>query len=183
MIIGPEVVAEDESTAPVPHDRADLSGGGSGDGRHDVVAPRHVAEVASHFRLASTRLVRRLRQEAATGLPLSSLSALAVINARGPLSLGAIAEIEGVTPPTVTRITQRLEKDGLVERSTDRDDKRFRYVRVTREGRALLVRSRDRRNAWLAERLATLSPDDLEAVDRVARLAERFVSEPDGADR
>lgn len=140
-------------------------------------------EVASSFRLTSTRLVRRLRQESATGLPLSSLSALAAINARGPLSLGALAEIEGVTPPAVTRIAQRLEKDGLVDRMTDPDDKRIKYVEATDAGRALLTRSRDRRNAWLAERLATLSAEDLRAVERVAQLAAMFVSEPEETDR
>lgn len=144
---------------------------------------QHLTEIASSFRLAATRLVRRLRQESATGLPLSSLSALAIINMRGPLSLGALAELEGVTPPTVTRIAQRLEKDGLAERRTDPDDKRIKYVQVTEEGKALLTRSRDRRNAWLAERLATLSPDDLRAMARVAELASMFVSDPDGPGR
>lgn len=103
-----------------------------------VVRERDLVEIASSFRLSATRLVRRLRQESDTGLPLSSLSALAVINVRGPLSLGALAEIEGVTPPTVTRIAKRLERDGLVERSTDRDDKRIKYVQVTDDGRELL---------------------------------------------
>lgn len=143
-----------------------------------TVVPAHVAEVAAGFRLAATRLVRRLRQESATGLPLSSFSALAIIDVRGPLSLGAVAELEGVTPPTVTRIVQRLENDGLVERSTDPDDKRVNYVRATTAGSTLLSRSRDRRNAWLAERLADLDPADLHAFERVAELAGLFVKDP-----
>lgn len=144
-----------------------------------------MAEIASGFRLAATRLVRRLRQEAATGLPLSSLSALAVIDARGPLSLGTLADLEGVTPPTVTRIVQRLETERLVERTTDPDDKRVNYLRATEAGRGLLARSRDRRNAWLAERLAALEPADLAAVERVIELASGFVADPqqDGSER
>lgn len=140
--------------------------------------PGQLTEVASGFRLAATRLVRRLRQESATGLPLSSLSALAVINTHGPLSLGTLAELEGVTPPTVTRIAQRLESDGLVERTTDPADKRIKYVRVTESGASLLAGSRDRRNAWLAERLRDLDPVDLAAVERVIELAEQFIADP-----
>ena len=85
-----------------------------------------------------------------------------------------LAEIEGVTPPTVTRIAQRLETDGLVERTTDVDDKRIKYVATTASGAALLARSRERRNAWLADRLARLDEDDLAAIERVVELMEDF---------
>ena len=132
------------------------------------------ADLAGRLRLSSTRLVRRLRQESATGLPLSALSALAVIDVRGPMSLGTLAEIEGVTPPTVTRIAKRLEADGLVERTTDVDDKRIKYVTTTPSGAALLARSRERRNAWLADRLARLDEKDLAAIERVVELMEDF---------
>src|SRR4051794_23475019 len=52
------------------------------------------AEIAAQLRLSATRLHRRLRQEAGSGLSPSQGSALAAIGKLGPLTLGALAEHE-----------------------------------------------------------------------------------------
>lgn len=122
-------------------------------------------ELAARLRLATARLARQLRQQSGSGLSLSLQSALAAIDVRGPLSLGELAAIEHIAPPTVTKFVARLEENGLVERRRDPDDRRVTLLSVTAEGRAQLDTSRRRRNAWLALRLAELAPED------VARLA------------
>ncbi|HTN99420.1 MAG TPA: MarR family transcriptional regulator [Microthrixaceae bacterium] len=124
------------------------------------VAAVDVAELAARLRLSSTRLARRLRQEAEIGLSPSMLSALAVIAERGPLTLGSLAEIEAVAPPTVTKVVQRLEAAGLVDRITDPEDRRVRYVECTGLGSELLRTSRERKNAWLANKLETFSDEE-----------------------
>lgn len=91
------------------------------------------------------------------------------------MNLGTLAEIEGVTPPTITRIAQRLENEGLVERTTDAEDKRIKYMGITPQGAALLARSRERRDAWLAERLGGLDAGDLRAIRQAVALLESFV--------
>ena len=55
----------------------------------------------------------------------------------GPLSQREIAERIGVEPPTVTRMLQRLELAGLVERSPDARDARVVQVSLSAHGRAL----------------------------------------------
>ena len=117
------------------------------------------AEMAAHLRLSATRLARRLRQESGAGLTSSQLSALAVIEHHGPLTLGAVAEHEGVAPPSITRVVGRLEADGLVVRHTDPDDRRVTRVTVSGRGAALLAESRRRKTAWLTSRIAALDPD------------------------
>ena len=117
------------------------------------------AEMAAHLRLSATRLARRLRQESGAGLTSSQLSALAVIEHHGPLTLGAVAEHEGVAPPSITRVVGRLEADGLVVRHTDPDDRRVARVTVSGRGAALLAESRRRKTAWLTSRIAGLDPD------------------------
>src|SRR5262245_621979 len=119
----------------------------------DVASDVELAELAGRLRLATTRLARRLRQEADAGLTPSQLSALAVVDPHGPLTLGALAEIEQVAPPSATNVVANLEAEGLVERTADPTDRRFVLVAITGAGRALMDRSRQRRTAWLAGRL------------------------------
>jgi DNA-binding MarR family transcriptional regulator len=123
-------------------------------------------EIAASLRLSATRLARRLRQQSDAGLTPSQLSALASIQNEGPLTFGALAEHERVSPPTVTRVVGKLEADGLVERAVDPDDGRIWRVSTTPAGDALLAEIRKRKNAWLAARLAQL--DD----EQRARLAD-----------
>jgi DNA-binding MarR family transcriptional regulator len=133
--------------------------------RAEVAAVPDAAAMAERLRLSATRLARRLRQEASTGLTPSQLSALAQIDHHGALTLGALAERERVAPPTITRVVTKLEAEGLVSRQPSVEDRRVVKVVVTESGADLLARTRRRKDAWLAARLA-----DLDAPDR-ARLA------------
>lgn len=120
----------------------------------------------ARLRLAVVRLARRQRQRADTGLSLGLQSALAVVDTNGPLTLGELAAIERVAPPTVTRIVAKLEDAGLVERGGDPADGRRVVVAITPAGAQRLAESRERRNAWLSEQL-----DRLPAADRRRLLA------------
>lgn len=118
----------------------------------------------ARLRLAIVRLARRQRQQSGTGLTPSLQSALAVVDARGPLTLGELAAIEQVSPPTTTRIVAKLEEMGLVERTADPDDRRITRVDATDHGRSQLAESRERRDAWLRDRLAELAESDVAAL-------------------
>ncbi len=132
--------------------------------------------IAGRLRLSATRLARRLRQEAQTGLTPSQLSALTAIDRHGPLTLGALAEHERVAPPSVTRVVAKLEQDGLVTRRRDAEDRRVTRVVVTSRGRTLLNASRRRKTEWLTTRLGQLDPDErrrlAEALDVLDELTE-----------
>lgn len=118
-------------------------------------------ELAGGLRLSVTRLARRMRQAADMGLSPSLLSALAVVHVHGPMTLGALADHEGVSPPTVTKVVNRLEEHDLVERTVDEADRRVCRVVTTSAGEALLDSSRERKNAWLVELLAALDDEQL----------------------
>ncbi len=129
--------------------------------RQDIDTP----DLAARLRLSTTRLARQLRKASDTGLTPSQYSALITIEHHGPVTLGALAAHERVTPPSITRIVAKLEEDGFVRRATDATDRRVGRVAVTPKGASLIARSRRRRNEWLAARLGDLPADD------VARLA------------
>ena len=119
-----------------------------------------VAEVAARLRLSTTRLARRLRQQAGTGHTPSQLSALATVDHHGPLTLGALAEHERVAPPSITKVLAKLEAEGLVERAIDADDRRVQRVSTTKAGRDLIAETRRRKTTWLTARIQELPADE-----------------------
>src|SRR6266511_4882243 len=110
-------------------------------------------DLVESLRLAVGRLARRLRQQNEGEITASQFSALSSISHYGPITLGKLASVERLRPPTVTRMVSALEESGLVQRRADTDDRRICRVEVTTLGRDLLERSRTRKDAYLATRL------------------------------
>jgi DNA-binding MarR family transcriptional regulator len=140
------------------------------------------AGVASGLRLAVNRLARRLRQQAAGQITASQLSALASVALHGPVSLGELAAIEQIAPPSMTRIAARLEEAGWVERKADAGDRRVARVAITTAGAELLAESRSRRDLFLAERLSGFSADELAALEAAVPLLARLAGEAPARD-
>lgn len=131
----------------------------------------------TQLRLVVMRLARRLRQEAGSDITLSQLSALATVAQRGQVSLRELADVERITPPSMTRISTHLEERGLVTRTVDAADRRVAHLAITDSGRQLLAETRSRRDAYLARQLRALTPEDLEALARALPILERLISE------
>jgi DNA-binding MarR family transcriptional regulator len=134
------------------------------------------AEVAGRLRLPVTRLARILRQQDQLGLTPTMTAALATIGREGPLTLGALAASEQVSPPTITRVVSKLEAAGLVRRRPDRADGRVTRVELSAAGRRQLEAGRIRRTAWLSTRLRDLPPEDLVRLEQAAAVLERLTS-------
>src|SRR5207302_7724568 len=117
-------------------------------------------------------LNRRLRAEGDIGLSPSATAALSSIGRHGPLSLGELAAMEGVKPPTITATLSALEADGLVAREADVRDRRITRVTLTSRGRQRLERSKRRKTAYLASRLERLDERQLEELDSSLALIE-----------
>lgn len=131
-------------------------------------------ELATQLRVVFARGSRRLRQEAAKTLDLSpTLSiALATLDRGGPLTPSELAARERIARPTASRLITRLEQRGLVERAPDPADRRSCIVSVTGAGRTLLAEARERKDAFLEDRLASLDPADRALVARAADVLE-----------
>ena len=131
--------------------------------------------MADRLHSAALHLLRRLRAEDdPLGISPPRLSALSVVVYAGPISIGELAATEGVRPPTMTRLVDGLERDGLVTREPRADDRRTVAVRATRKGVRTLTRGRTRRVKVLAEQLETLTHEDLSALARAADVLERI---------
>lgn len=135
-------------------------------------------ESASRLRLALMRLARRVRHEALGGdVTQSMLSALAVLDRHGPMTLGELAAAERVQPPSMTKIVARLEEAGLVIREVDPRDRRVAWAQVTHPGHRFVERSRSRGSAYLARRLRTLNDDERAVVEAVIPVLERLLED------
>jgi DNA-binding MarR family transcriptional regulator len=88
-----------------------------------------------------------------------------------------LAERERVKRPTATRVIARLTEAGLVERTTDPEDRRCALISLTAEGTALLRRVRARKTAYLARRLHELDADDTRALERAADVLEQLLED------
>ena len=134
--------------------------------------------LASTLRLSVMRLARRLRSmRADTSLTLSQLAALATLERHGPLTPGELAAHEKVQPPSMTRLLAVLEGADLVTRTAHPTDGRQVVMAVSPAGQALLREDRRRRDAWLAQRLRTLDPDEVAVLDRAAAILDRLANE------
>jgi len=134
-------------------------------------------DLATHLRLAVTRTARRLRQEAGGGLSPTLTAALATIDRHGPLTPSELADRERIRRPTATRLVARLEADALVERTADPADGRSSLLAVTSAGKVLLGQLRTRKDAYLAQRLRSLDPDDRATLARASEILERLLED------
>lgn len=132
--------------------------------------------MAHDLRLAVMRLSRRLRsQRADTSLTLTKLAALSTLRAKGPLTPGELAAHERVQPPSMTRVLATLEEAGLVARTKHATDGRQVIVAVTDKAVALLDDEIRTREAWLAQRMNELSPEDRDQLRRASTIIERLL--------
>ena len=134
-------------------------------------------ELASRLRLNINRLHRRLRQESLAGLSPAQASALGAVNRLGSPTLGELAAIEQVQPPTMTRIVATLTDSGMVTRVTDVADRRSARVRITPAGKRSLERIRTLKNAFLTRRLADLNPAEQARATELIALLEHLLGE------
>jgi DNA-binding MarR family transcriptional regulator len=133
-------------------------------------------ELASRLRSSVARLARRLRQEGMVHEEASpsQLTALATLFRSGPMTIGELASVERVKPPTMTRIVAALEERGLVRREPSPQDGRIVRLAVTDEGRRAHEDYRKRRDAWLRRRLAGLDPAERDTLAWAAEILERL---------
>lgn len=142
-----------------------------------MAKPASPDELPARVHSAALHLLRRLAQEdRSSGVSPSRLSALSVLVFGGPRTIGALATMEGVTPPTMTRLVAGMVADGLVERMPDESDRRIVHVAASDRGRALLLAGRDRRVATLATMMAPLTPKERRRLDTAAAIIEHMLT-------
>jgi DNA-binding MarR family transcriptional regulator len=125
-----------------------------------------VLAIASQLRPVLLRLHRYLRNEAhELGVTSTQASLLGAIQRSPDIGLVELAQREHMSAPTLVSHIDKLEAAGFVARSrTNPADRRRVCLTVTEAGSQIVQTLRERRTAWLATRLETLSLEALAAV-------------------
>jgi DNA-binding MarR family transcriptional regulator len=139
--------------------------------------PSGAEELADRLHSAAIHLLRLVRsQDAATGIGPARLSALSVIVFGGPASLNDLARAEQVRPPTMSRIVDALEAEGLARRRTNQQDRRAVVIEATEKGAQILSEGRRRRVKLLAAHLGRLRPAELRQIDAAVEAIQKTIA-------
>jgi DNA-binding MarR family transcriptional regulator len=132
--------------------------------------------IADQLHSAAIHLLRKLRKEdEGSGLNAPRLSALSVIVFGGPVTLGDLAAAEQVRPPTMTRIVNALEEQGLVLKKQNANDGRSTLLSATSAGKKLLMEGRARRVRALTKQIAALNHEQRSALQEAAEILKVVV--------
>jgi DNA-binding MarR family transcriptional regulator len=82
----------------------------------------------------------------------------------GPRRITELAELERLAQPTMTLLVKRLERQGLVDRERQADDRRVVLVSLTEAGATALENFRTRASEALGAHLAEMPDDQVEAL-------------------
>lgn len=130
---------------------------------------------AGALRDAVGRLGRRMRHQSPhPELSLGQLAALRSLERHRSMTPRELAEHEKVQPPSMTKILARLEATGHIVREPHPDDRRQVTVRPSPSGLALLADDRRRRDAWIAQRLRDLDPEEMAALRAAVPVLEKL---------
>jgi DNA-binding MarR family transcriptional regulator len=141
-------------------------------------AVRTDAGLAAELRIAVMRLRRRLAHERHPDneLSIGAMAVLGCLHRNGDMTVGELAASERVQPPSMTRTVNCLQEGGYVDRRPHETDGRQVVVVLSAKGTETLLADRARRDAWLAQRLRDLTPDERETLRRAAPILDRLAS-------
>lgn len=137
------------------------------------------AGLASELRLSVMRLRRRLANEREPGneLSIASMGVLGWLFRHGDQTLGELAALERVQPPSMTRHINALERGGYVARKAHETDGRIVVVELTPQGRERVLADRRRRDEWLSRQLRDLTPEERDVLRAAVPLLQRLAEE------
>ena len=104
----------------------------------------------------------------------TQLAALAALEKHPAMTPSELAEHEKVQPPSITRVIASLEERGLIQRMPHSTDRRQVVLSVTDQGRDVVRRLRQLREAWLAQRLRELSPAERAVLREALPILEKL---------
>jgi DNA-binding MarR family transcriptional regulator len=147
-----------------PESKGVVCAEGSDDGRREgrEATARRVADAVES--LVTCWLAAA--EETTPRLPARQLLALRTVRHRPRLNLTALADHLGVGLPTASRLCDRLEAAGLLERTVQPRNRREVQLALTAEGRRVLAEVTERRVHRLADVLETMTPTQRTALEQ-----------------
>ena len=95
---------------------------------------------------------------------------------RAPCTMSELARHKGVGLPTISKSVDMLVRRGWVERWVDKSDRRQTLVRLTPAGKRVLTSCRRALEAFLDQRLESLTPSERDAIDASLQLVRKALT-------
>ncbi len=131
--------------------------------------------IANALHSLSIHLLRRARSaDKTSGLTPERLSLLSVLAYAGPQSVNRLSEIEGISPPAISRSVASLEKMGLITRARSNSDNRGVIVRIAPKGKRLMEAGRRKRVEAIAAEIENLDKRSLNQLSQIGGVLERL---------
>jgi DNA-binding MarR family transcriptional regulator len=125
--------------------------------------------------LAFWRMKHAFERE--VGLSAATWFLLTMLIDEDGISQGEVSQRFEVDPSRITRLAQRLEKEGLLRRKRDPEDNRVVRLHATEEGR-LLIESRQERCEGFEDRARReFSPEELAEFRQALRVVARLMKD------
>lgn len=111
--------------------------------------------------------------------PVSQLRVMYIVDRENGLRMRALNRLLGAAPPSVSRLVDRLQALGFVERRPCPDSRREITLSLTEAGRKHLARIRERRDQLLVQALAGMPSRQRTALtEALAGLQQALVDQP-----
>lgn len=124
--------------------------------------------LSEQLRAALKLMVREMRRDAEkheSGLSLMQAFLLTAIDEHPGIGVADLARMQNVRSPTISGQIKALEAAGFLERSAPAPhDRRRSGIELTAGGRERLYLLRTQRLGWLSQRIARLTPEQMEAL-------------------
>lgn len=114
--------------------------------------------------------------------PSGQMRVIHLLNKEGELSTGDISEILDIRPSSATALIDKLVEKDLVERKVDKQDKRFKVIKLTKLGTQLIDDSENVRDEFNEKIFSGLSKKELSEFDRMLNVVADNASKMDLAD-
>ncbi|MCX6563948.1 MAG: MarR family winged helix-turn-helix transcriptional regulator [Candidatus Aminicenantes bacterium] len=85
---------------------------------------------------------------------------------RGKGCLRDLADAQGISRPAISQAVDILVHKGMITRTQSASDRRYVQLELTGNGASLLDAIFGQTRQWMAEQLASLSPEELQVVTR-----------------
>jgi DNA-binding MarR family transcriptional regulator len=131
---------------------------------HDRAQKKRILSLAEDFFKAARNQVPRDWHR--LDLTMPQLKVLLSLFVDGPLPCSSLAELVGVSLPTMNGVLERLKERGLIVRRPDPHDRRRILNSLTARGHRLIDRLWTSHQDWLSELLDRMDSADLETVEQ-----------------
>ena len=123
--------------------------------------------------LAFWRMKRAFEHE--VGLGAATWFLLSMLIDEEGISQGEVSHRFEVDPSRITRLAQRLEREGLLRRERDQEDNRVVRLHATEEGRRLIESSQERREGFEDRVRREFSPEEMAEFRRALGVVARLM--------